>query len=321
MKFACFYLFFPVLYFLLPPPVHANDSTAMIAAGGITLQSTNDIAMLSEDLVISAREIRVSYVFKNLTNQDIKTIVAFPFPDLVMADHMESDISGMDETPADNFLEFSVKSDGHDIPFKKEFRALVGETDVASTLTALKLPWQSMSRRLQKALQTLSTVDLEALKKLDAVAVHGDFISPLWTVKTTFYWDQVFPAGKNISIAHRYTPIVGKSFFYESALTDDYMKKPFCIDAPTAAALKKRLRERENHDLYTSYVGYILKTGANWSGPIGSFTLTLDKGAPENIISTCLSGLVKTTPTTFFLKKENFVPKEDLHILIVSPNL
>jgi hypothetical protein len=34
-------------------------------------------------------------------------------------------------------------------------------------------------------------------------------LEPLWTVKETWYWDQVFPAGRDVVIEHRYQPGAG----------------------------------------------------------------------------------------------------------------
>ena len=59
-----------------------------------------------------------------------------------------------------------------------------------------------------------------------------------------------------------------------------------------------------------------LKTGNNWGGPIKSFTLTVDKGDPRNLISFCGAGVTKTGPTTFRMKADDFYPEKDLEILI-----
>jgi hypothetical protein len=67
----------------LAVPATANDSVASMGTGGLILQRTDGIVMQSEELFVSAREIRVKYRFFNRTDQDITTIVAFPLPDLV----------------------------------------------------------------------------------------------------------------------------------------------------------------------------------------------------------------------------------------------
>ena len=44
---------------LIAAPSAANDSVAALRAGGLVLERTNGIRMDSEDLFVSAREIRV----------------------------------------------------------------------------------------------------------------------------------------------------------------------------------------------------------------------------------------------------------------------
>ena len=66
----------------LAGPAIANDSTAELAAGGLVLTRTDAIVMKSEDLYISADEVRVRYVFLNTSGKDVTTRVAFPMPDI-----------------------------------------------------------------------------------------------------------------------------------------------------------------------------------------------------------------------------------------------
>ena len=64
----------------------------------------------------------------------------------------------------------------------------------------------------------------------------------------------------------------------------------------------------------------MLTTGANWGGPIKDFTLTIDKGAPENLVSFCGEGVKKIGPTTFEMKATDFYPEKDIHILLLKPS-
>ena len=72
---------------------------------------------------------------------------------------------------------------------------------------------------------------------------------------------------------------------------------------------------RNEHALYLNYV---LTTANTWNGPIGTFHLTIDKGAPRNVLSLCMDGSRKTGPTTFEVEKKNFSPAQDLCLLIVT---
>lgn len=62
-------------------------------------------------------------------------------------------------------------------------------------------------------------------------------------------------------------------------------------------------------------ISYVLRTANSWAGPIGMFTLTLDKGVPGTMISVCADGVKKT----FVVEKTDHSPDRDLEVLIVQP--
>ena len=66
-------------------------------------------------------------------------------------------------------------------------------------------------------------------------------------------------------------------------------------------------------------IGYVLTTGANWRAPIHDFQLVVDKGASENLISFCGSGVRKTGPTRFEIRRTDWRPDRDLKLLILFP--
>jgi hypothetical protein len=68
------------------------------------------------------------------------------------------------------------------------------------------------------------------------------------------------------------------------------------------------------------WIGYVLKSGANWKGPIKDFRMVIDKGKPENLVSFCAEGVKKIAPTQFEVRKTDFEPKDDVapNVLIVE---
>ena len=116
---------------------------------------------------------------------------------------------------------------------------------------------------------------------------------PRWTLKTTYYWQQTFPAHQEVIIDHHYLPSVGGVVPMSAS---DLLKDPsnlqidqskglnrFCIDQTflnAVAGLTNKVWEQH-------FLEYILVTGANWSGPISNFRLVIDKGSPENLLSFC----------------------------------
>ena len=69
--------------------------------------------------------------------------------------------------------------------------------------------------------------------------------------------------------------------------------------------------------LFERRIAYVLTTGANWSGPIGDFRLTVDKGEPDSLVSFCADGVKKIAPTVFEVRHANFTPTRDLDVLIL----
>jgi Domain of unknown function (DUF4424) len=62
----------------------------------------------------------------------------------------------------------------------------------------------------------------------------------------------------------------------------------------------------------------VLKTANNWKGPIGHFRLTLDKLAPDAVLSLCWDGaLKKAGATTFEGTRDDFAPQRDVELLVL----
>lgn len=105
---------------LASPRAHANDSSALLEAGGIVFTVSKDVSMESEALWISRRLVRVAYVFKNTGPADVKTTVAFPVPGLPRCeDENDGECDGDIQIQAgDNPMAFKVRVDGREVAFK-----------------------------------------------------------------------------------------------------------------------------------------------------------------------------------------------------------
>jgi hypothetical protein len=128
--------------------------------------------------------------------------------------------------------------------------------------------------------------------------------------KITHHWEQVFPPRRAVAVVHEYTPVAGG--FFTSA-DDDFrheMAQKYCVGPKLQAAL-------ESPQQFVWAVHYILKTGANWNGPIGKFKLTIVKEAPGDKVSVCLPDTRRASPTTFEVTRSDFVPDKDLKILFI----
>lgn len=308
----------------------ANDTTAELKTGGLAYVQTSDIAMEEEDLFLSRQEVRVDYLFRNLGQADIESVVAFPMPDIVGGS--ESDMAYGD-AESNNFLGFSVVQDGKTITPELQQRVTALGIDHTQALKEAGVPLLPYSEKTAAALQKLSPETksdwaAKGLLRIDGYAGGNDNpeVTPVWTLTSAYWWKTRFPAGKPVKVAHRYTPSVGGTVamsFIEGGKPaysyEDYAKR-YCIDADfmkTAAKLETAAAKSTGPHYTEQWLSYILTTGGNWAGPIKRFRLTIDKGNPKDFVSFCGKGVKKTGPTTFVMEAEDFTPEREMDVLFL----
>lgn len=304
----------------------ANDSTAEMTAGGLVLKNSRNIDMLDEDLFVSADEIRVNYVFRNQARADENAIVAFPMPDRDLSQEGFGDIGRV--------RDFVTMVEGRPVQTQVERKALLGTADHTDRLARLGIPVAPPidfvpgdPDPILAAWRRLSEADRQELKRLNLFEEQDDWLRPLWTVKETYYWNQIFPAGRDLRIQHRYKPGTGGSVGALLAFPDMRsepagrdMIRDYCADRAFLAGADRLRREAgENGIPPEQRFGYILRTGGNWRSPIRNFRLVVDKGDPGNIVSFCGTGVRKISPTQFEMRRTNWRPDYDLKVLIIQP--
>ena len=88
----------------------------------------------------------------------------------------------------------------------------------------------------------------------------------------------------------------------------------YCADADFLQTIARD----KVHNFEQKRLEYVLKTGANWSGPIKQFRLVVDKGSPDNLVSFCGQNVTKIGPTKFEMTHLDFTPKANLAVLILK---
>ena len=309
-------------------PAHANDSSATLAAGGLQLTESPDISMESEDLHISRTRVHVVYRFRNSSDRDISTLVAFPLPTLTMDGDRNYNLEGRDPV---NFMDFQVTVEGRRVAPSVEVKATRFGVDVTAVLRRHGIPPTLITAgddvSLRDRLDKLSAEARQELERHGLIHWHttpgGRDSKPEaflhWDTQVTFYWFQTFPAGRSIEVTHTYRPVPGSFFFYAPTLAMPEVEKEFCFDQDFITAAGPRLEAAWQKTMHGYELKYILTTARNWSGPIGRFKLTVEASAPGSLASTCAKGIRRTSPTTLVMTREDFRPDEDLTILFVEP--
>lgn len=317
----------------LGSPLLANDSSAELTVGGLVLMRSSEVALESEDLAISPKLVTVRYRFLNRSSKPVTLTIAFPMSDINLSEDENLSIPQLGSV---NYLGFETKVDGVPVQSVIEQNAFLGSENVSEELRKAGLPLlpadlheADFSQLSPKVRDQLIQRNLLARARIDDLG--HQFYEPRWTVKTAAIWQQTFPPGRPVIVEHRYHTSVGIS--YDSILrkglrqnkdmaaeVEQYRNK-YCIGndflarldrfAGAAQANTARIQERR--------ISYVLKTGANWAGPIKDFRLTIDKEKPDRLVSFCPGGQSKaTSPTLVQFSAKDFTPDRDLNILLVG---
>lgn len=333
--------------FFLPCAALANDGFGGMSATGLTFGQTEAVQMQTEDLYISPTAIKVDYQFNNASSKDVTGEVIFPLPPISLWAIYNGSFNLPENPDRENLVNFTASVDGADVPVSIDRVAIKYSTeddwanaaeqydtpgeDVTATLTRLGVPisidTEVVTARLialpQSAKDELTAAGLAEFYETDGMVDA----MPQWGIVLRYHWTQTFPAGKLLQISHSYENYPAGGIFGWQPGPDTEgsaeVRKTYCVDDGTSKAMSAALRREENGE--TSYEGnatfmeYVLRTANSWAGPIGKFRLTLDKGAVNNVLSFCGEGVKKTGPTTFVTEIDNFVPTQDLKILVVTP--
>lgn len=317
-----------VLAIAMSTGVSANDSFARIGAGGLTLIKNSQVRMLEENLEISTKAVRVRYRFLNEGRTDIRATVAFPMPPYQWRD---------DGCTEQRLRPFKVTVDGKPIQTKPDFKAEISGRDVTDALRKIGLTESQIFYQLgycqddQNDVRPLTKKQTAAVARLAQTKTHY----PQWQMVETHYWDQIFPAGREIEVQHEYKPLVGSTYnapYHDGHLVTEDLPTAFkigsdpdpkeaCMDDALRKSLKKRAKTlgegRSAFSVWATFqdVEYILGTGRNWKGPIGQFTLRIKKESPDQVVSLCFPGKpTKVDPLTIEFTEKDFVPQDRLVI-------
>jgi hypothetical protein len=313
-------------------PSLANDSSAELSVGGLVFTRSPDIAMESEELTISPETVTVKYQFRNQSAAPITLTVAFPLPDI---DLSEADNYAFPANDPNNFVGFETKIDGKPAPLTMNQRAMLGTKDVTAALRAAGMPLLPIGSD-QKKFSELAPAVREKLINDGLLAQSGSdergrpLYEAAWTVKMSAVRQQTFPPNRTVSVEHRYRTSLGvspdtilrKGLRQNRAMEGevDRYRKQYCVTDGFLASLDKLAGSAEGNTakLREWRISYVLKTGANWAGPIKSFRLIVDKGKAERIVSFCGPNIKTLSPTQTEASATNFTPDKDLRILLVG---
>jgi hypothetical protein len=273
------------------------------------------ITMAKEVLFISTSKVVVDYDFRNDTDTDITTEVAFPIPDY-KPEEVSPSFQGFDD--------FKLWVNEKPIHYTIETKAFVDGRDYSSLLRSMGVDIQSFGHsnddNARPQFDRLSAIQKERLRK--AGLIDRQYDGPNWSVRKKYFWSQTFPAHATVHIRHEYTPVLGNS---NTVIFDK--KAPDSVDTVCMdGSLRKTVQgyiQNSNNEVPFDYVDFILTTANTWKTPIEDFTLIVErphsKGAREDLVSFCWNGpVVKLDADHFSAHVTDLIPRKELRVGFIS---
>lgn len=308
-----------VLGIALVVPACADDTAIAVAAGGIQLRKEVRISMDKERLEISVDKVAVDFWFRNETDKNITTDVAFPIPPYRF---------DWDSTNGSHdFADFKLWVNGQPISYQTEVQAKLNGKDYTDILRSLGIDvatfgeydWKKAPPDGSPQISAVSTSIRQQLVHLGLLDSLDDAF-PQWTVTKMYYWRQDFPAGKLVHIRHAYVPVIGAHAFQPEEIQAQL--KNTCMSArlyrnlkSAAAASLERSHGLNGGDVYANWVNYILTTANTWKTPIKDFELVIDAPPTYPDVSFCWDGPIeKLGLRTWRAELRDFIPRRDLAI-------
>lgn len=313
----------------------ANDTQAVLRAGGLRFEKSAAVRVEREDLTIAPGDIRVRYQFRNLTAAPVTALIAFPLPELDVGDLSETPHTFHFNGRDGDVVDFRLLVNGKPAAAELEARAVNYKgVDITATLRALAIPLVG-ARSDNETLDALAALKPAAVRRLVAVDgaypdewVGSDTIKhPKWKVRAAYHWRQTFPPGVTVTIEHRYRPVMGEVLFdsFADVTSDNALgalgewpdeHRSWCATPAQVNAFG----EGRNGRAKVQWVEYVLKTGANWAGPIGAFHLSIVPGARARAFTCPIPGLqLRHDGAGLSADRANFTPTSDIAVMFLSP--
>lgn len=284
-------------------------STAMaVGVGGLELKQADAIQVVSEELEISTRLVKVKYHLLNTTGSDIRSTVVFSMP------AYNNDLEGEWHDGQLNSYKITVNGVKVRPSVYRVFR--INGVDVTAKLRKLGLTdEQIFDPNFACFYGGNCSINPEQSKALEQMGSLGAGASE---IQETAYWEQVFPAGKEVEATLEYSPFPWWS--YTPGPQNDELKRIFtdekiCMDAQLAKRIIGGFTDDFRPTLYQTAVTYVFGAGGNWKGPIKNFKLILRKQGSGETISLCIHGKpVKTSSTTIEFTYKDYVPRQNFDV-------
>ena len=318
-------------------PAAADQILNELKTGGVEFILPDQVEIAEEKVFISPDITRIEYRLHNPSAKSFDTYSSFPMPDI--AGSLDG-ILNFDPAAGANFLGLEITQDAAKPELTLQQRASINGVDLTAELNAAHIPLvpqAALDDELQKSLSAATIAVLEAhglitlQERQDEPDNTAPVIVPRWTLSQTYSWKTVIPAKGDVIIKASYKTNLGGAvnvtFLDEQGAAKgdafDNYRASYCVDANVIKAARDSFaHEKANKGpLYEErWATHVMTAFGDDTVPIGKFTLTIDKGKTDNIVSFCGDGVKKISATSFEMTKTDYTPERDIEVLFLQPS-
>jgi Domain of unknown function (DUF4424) len=295
----------------------AAETTTELPAGSVVFVGAGQVATDSENVVLRRDSIRISSTLRGIDLRDRPVLMAFALPDIDMAALEGAAVSVLSYDPANatNFVGFWVRADGADVQLEVEQRALaLGVIDVTAALVRHGVPLYPLTNDVPDILTALSPEARGELLAQSLTQLNDGQYEPLWTLKSAFHWRQVMPASRTLQLTFGYQPVAGSGAWTED--TASALTARFCVDNDQAVALTRRATAGAT--VTAHWVHFQPGASGHLRGPIGEYTVDIEKTNEQTVIATCREGFKISASGTLQFRANNHVVDDDVIVVFID---
>jgi hypothetical protein len=306
----------------------SGDNVAELVLESLRLPKTTLVSLAEATVRISPKQVQVDYVFRNIGEAPVTSVVIFPMPE-VEGPYVNIDAGN---TTSANFLDFAATQDGAAVKPELQQRVYSAGLDLTDTLTGNGISLNPLSEAAKSDVRTLPQAAVEKWLTLGLLVEDPSEMSedgkkvyaPTWAMRSTYSWTVTFPPGKDVHISTVHANSIGSSVAFglnPDAPPDDPGLKAtrdrYCIDDAIMKAAKEMQEGQSAFNV--SWSSFKLNAGSSWSPGIGTFRLIIEKSSPSSLVSACGGGEKKISPTSVETTVSDFTPDKPIDVLYFDP--
>ncbi len=295
---------------------YAADPNAELAAGGLAFAGAPVLVTEREDVTLSGNRVRATYIVRNAGDDALTVPLAFGLPeiDMLALDGATIDNPAYDPGNPTNFVGFSATVDGQPVEMFVQSQALaLGLIDQTALLKQHNLPLYPLHADLGERLGALPDAAKSELASRSLMRRADGQWEPIWSLKSTLFWQQAFPAGQVRTVTIAYQPIAGSSLW--TADNASALQQRFCI--PDAAARELTANAAKGAPATVRWVQYTAYAGVAARGQVGQYRLVIEATGGGKAF-TCRDGLTGAITGTRDIKYLDYQADGEVQVLFVE---